>query len=67
MSLGAPLPFVQQALGHANWAVTAEHYARWVPEVEFIDVPRLRPGEVWPDLLARVMEETAPKAGAVGT
>ncbi len=61
VSLGAPLPFVQAALGHSNWAVTAEHYARWVPEVDGMEAPRLQPGEVWPDLLARVMEEDSPR------
>ena len=45
---------MQRALGHANWAVTAEHYARWVPEADVLDAPRLGPGDVWPDLLARL-------------
>ena len=54
LSLGAPLPFVQKALGHANWAVTAEHYARWVPGAECINPPRLGEKDVWPDVLARL-------------
>ena len=37
---------------HANWAVTAEHYARWVPNAECINPPRLGKGDVWPDVLA---------------
>ena len=64
VSLGVPLPFVQKTLGHANWAVTAQHYARWVSEAEFMGSPRLRPGEVWPDLLARLgLHERATGAG----
>jgi hypothetical protein len=48
-----PPPWVSEALGHADWAVTARHYARWIPGGE--DEPlRREAGEVYPDLLARV-------------
>jgi len=51
VSLGAPLPFVQDALGHASWDVTARHYAHWVPAAGAQPVG-LEAGEVWPDKLA---------------
>ena len=42
-----------EALGHADWAVTARHYARWIPGGD--DEPlRREAGEVYPDLLARL-------------
>jgi integrase len=53
LTLGVPAPWVSEALGHADWAVTARHYARWIPGGD--DEPlRRRPGEVYPDLLARL-------------
>jgi integrase len=67
VSLGAPLPFVQKALGHANWAVTAEHYARWVPHAECIEPARLGKGDVWPDVLARLEGEAGGHASATGS
>ncbi len=55
VSLGAPVAWVSEALGHANWAVTARHYARWVDDAARQPVsPELQSGDVWPDLLARV-------------
>jgi integrase len=51
VSLGAPLPFVQDALGHASWDVTAKHYAQWVPAAGAQPV-QLEAGDVWPDRLA---------------
>ena len=44
---------VSQQLGHATWAVTARHYAGWVPK-SYVEPMRLAPGEVAPDLLARL-------------
>jgi len=59
VSLGAPLPFVQECLGHASWDVTAKHYARWVPAAG-METARLEAGEVWPDVLAGVALSRAP-------
>jgi hypothetical protein len=62
LTLGVPAPWVSEALGHADRAVTARHYARWIPGGD--DEPlRREPGEVYPDLLARlapVCAESAP-------
>jgi integrase len=53
LTLGVPAPWVSEALGHADWAVTARHYARWIPGGD--DEPlRRKPGEVYADLLARL-------------
>lgn len=56
LSLGAPIPFVQDALGHADWATTARHYGRWIPSAGHRPPLSLEPGEVWSDLLARLPE-----------
>ncbi len=66
VSLGALLPFVEKALGHANREVTAEHYARWVPGAEGVNPPGLGEGDVWPDVLARLdwkEDDRAPRHG----
>jgi integrase len=68
VSLGAPLPFVQEGLGHSDWATTARHYARWIRAASKQTSPALGPGEVWPDLLARLeptREITAPTQAAL--
>jgi len=48
-------------LGHADVAVTAHHYARWIGGVEYREPLRLAPGELPADFLAR-LEEPAPLA-----
>jgi len=53
LTLGAPIPWVSEALGHADWAVTARHYARWIPGGDGEPLRR-EPGEVYPDLLVRL-------------
>ncbi len=45
--------FVARQLGHSNWAVTAQHYARWTGGDAYIEPDRLAPGEVPADLLGR--------------
>jgi integrase len=57
LSLGAPIPLVQEALGHSDWATTARHYGKWIPLAGHHPPLTLEPGEVWPDLLARIPEE----------
>jgi len=54
LTLGAPIPWVSEALGHADWAVTARHYARWIPGGDDNEPLRREAGEVYPDLLARL-------------
>src|SRR5262249_16420136 len=53
LSAGIPQAYVSQQLGHATWAVTAHHYARWIPG-DYVEPTRLEPGEVPADLLARL-------------
>jgi integrase len=57
LSLGAPIPFVQDALGHADWATTARHYGKWIPSAGHRPPLTLESGEVWSDLLARLPEK----------
>ena len=63
VSLGAPVAWVSESLGHSNWAVTARHYARWMDDAagrQFTS--ELDTGDVWPDLLARVGATIAPES-----
>ncbi len=63
VSLGAPVAWVSESLGHANWTVTARHYARWMEDAagrQF--TPKLDSGDVWPDLLARVGATITPES-----
>jgi integrase len=63
VSLGAPVAWVSDALGHSNWAVTARHYARWMDDAARQPLtPQLDSGDVWPDLLARVGATIAPES-----
>ena len=49
-----PLGYVSRQLGHADVGVTVRHYARYVSD-EYREPPRLAPGEIPADLLARVV------------
>jgi integrase len=63
VSLGVPVPWVSESLGHSNWAVTARHYARWIDDAASRElVPQLEPGDVWPDLLAQLAATIAPES-----
>ena len=55
LTCGVPLGYVSAALGHADVAVTARHYARWCGD-ESREPMRRFLGEVWADLLARLEE-----------
>ena len=58
LSLGVQLGYVSMQLGHADVAVTARHYARWVGG-EIYRLPlTLEPGEVPADLIARAAAES---------
>jgi len=56
LSLGVQLGYVSRQLGHADVAVTARHYAKWVEGDTYREPMTLLPGEVPADLLARVVE-----------
>ncbi|MBW2270656.1 MAG: hypothetical protein JRH16_18990 [Deltaproteobacteria bacterium] len=53
-------------LGHADVAVTARHYARWIEGDGYRDPMRLEPGEVPADLLARLSDPTTDFAALLG-
>jgi len=53
LTVGIPLTYISRQLGHADTKVTERHYARWIPE-EYVEPLRRGPGEVVPDLLARL-------------
>ena len=56
LSLGVQLGYVSRQLGHADVAVTARHYARWVGGDEYRLPLALEPGEVPADLIARAAD-----------
>jgi integrase len=57
LTAGIPLGYISRQLGHADTAVTARHYARWVGD-EYERPPQLEEGDVPADLLARISEES---------
>ena len=62
VSLGVPVAWVSDALGHSGWVVTARHCARWIDDTASRELPpTLGAGDVWPDSLARVGREALPK------
>jgi integrase len=56
LSLGVQLGWVSRQLGHAGVAVTSAHYARWCGGDVYREPMALLPGELPPDLLARIAE-----------
>jgi integrase len=54
LTVGIPLGYVSEQLGHADVAVTARHYARYLGAEGFRTPLALAPGEVPADLLARL-------------
>jgi integrase len=66
LTAGTQLGYVSKQLGHADVAVTARHYARWVGGDFYREPMPLESGEVPADLLARIPESRpAPTTGAV--
>jgi integrase len=62
--------YVSRQLGHADWSVTARHYARWTGGDCYVEPERLLPGEVPADLLARFRADPGSRrsqAEALGT
>ena len=62
LTAGIPLGYVSEALGHADCAVTARHYARWIGGAEYRAPMALLTGEVPADLLDRI---AAPAASTI--
>ena len=54
ITCGVPLGYVSRQLGHADLAVTAQHYAKWAGGDDYRDPLLRRPGEVPADFLARL-------------
>ena len=54
LTAGVQLGYVSQQLGHADVAVTARHYARWVGGAEYREAIQLKEGELPADVLARL-------------
>jgi hypothetical protein len=52
VSAGVPIQYVAKHLGHAGTQVTERHYATWAGGDEYIEPPKLRPGDVPADLMA---------------
>ena len=60
LTAGVQLGYVSAQLGHADVAVTAHHYARWIEDDHYREPMRIEPGEVPADLLARLALESDP-------
>ncbi|MEE8551188.1 MAG: tyrosine-type recombinase/integrase, partial [Gemmatimonadota bacterium] len=58
LTAGVQLGYVSMQLGHADGAVTAQHYAPWVGGFGNREPMRLLPGEVPADLLARLPQKS---------
>jgi len=54
LTAGVQLGYISRQLGHADVAVTAQHYARWVAGSDYWDPMARRPGEVPADFLSRL-------------
>jgi integrase len=64
LTAGVQLGYVSKQLGHADVAVTARHYAKWVEEDGYRRPLEVEEGEVPADLLARI-EPVPRREGAV--
>jgi integrase len=62
LTAGVQLGYVSKQLGHADVAVTARHYAKWVEEDGYRRPLEVEEGEVPPDLIARIAEESPHKS-----
>lgn len=58
------LGYVSHQLGHADLAITAQHYARWCGGEEYRDPMRRQPSEVPADFLARLDSPHSPPTSA---
>jgi hypothetical protein len=60
LTAGVQLGYVSAQLGHADVAVTARHYARWIEDDHYREPMQIEPGEVPADLLARLALQSDP-------
>jgi hypothetical protein len=58
ITAGVPLGYVSAQLGHADVAVTARHYAKWIGGLEYHEPLRLREGDVPADFIGRLAYES---------
>ena len=58
LTCGVQLGYVSAQLGHADVAVTARHYARWIEDDHYREPMQIESGEVPADLLARLSDPT---------
>jgi hypothetical protein len=61
LTVGVQLGYVSRQLGHANVAVTAQHYARWADGDGYRRPLEVQPGEVPADLLSRLDVKESPQ------
>ena len=59
LTAGVQLGYVSAQLGHADVAVTARHYAKWIGGDVYREPFQLRPGDVPADFIARSAYEFA--------
>ena len=59
LTAGVQLGYVSSQLGHADVAVTARHYAKWIGGDVYREPFQLRPGDVPADFIARSAYESA--------
>lgn len=67
LTRGISPAYVSRQLGHADWSVTARHYARWTAGDQYVEPERLAPGEVPADLLARFTQAGVTTLDGVAT
>ncbi len=59
LTAGVQLGYVSSQLGHADVAITARHYAKWIGGEVYREPFQLRPGDVPADFIARSAYESA--------
>ena len=64
LSVGVPLAYLSNQLGHAAVGTTERHYAKWIEREEYRRPIDLEPGEVPADVLTRLSKETREYKGS---
>ena len=62
LTVGIQLGYVSKQLSHADVAITARHYARWVGDEIYREPVRLEPGDVPADAFARMKSHQTPSS-----
>ena len=65
LTVGVNLAYIAEQLGHANVAITARHYGRWVAQDGYQEPLKMVTGEVPADLLARLDSGPRPELGLI--